>query len=441
MTTPAIRVEQLGKSYVVGHRDGARYVALRDVLAGGARRLARSAADMLRGRPLVAGDMREEFWALREVSFAIASGERVGVIGRNGAGKSTLLKLLSRITEPTAGRIVLDGRVASLLEVGAGFHPELTGRENIYLNGAVLGMRRAEIRAQFDAIVAFAEIERFLDTPVKRYSSGMYVRLAFAVAAHLQPDILIVDEVLAVGDAEFQRKCLGKMHDASRSGRAVLFVSHNLAAIRSLTDRVLWLDGGRLAFDGPTEAGIDAYLAAVGARPEGAGRAIAGRGKHTRILRAELVDAAGAPTALWLQDAPLGIEIEFETDGARGLSLDLFLHDHGRARIGLASTHHFHDVALPTAPGRWRCRLSLAPMHLAAGAYGFDITTAVVHHGWDHFVEDALRFERPYANPGGGSWNFQQIYGYGSIAMPFSDAPCFAPLDVAGAGPACADRN
>ncbi len=432
MTSPAIRVERLGKSYLVGHRDEARYLALRDVLAGGARRLARSAADMLAGRPLVPGDRREEFRALSEVSFSIASGERVGVIGRNGAGKSTLLKLLARITEPSEGRIELRGRLASLLEVGAGFHPELTGRENIFLNGAVLGMRRAEIRARFDEIVAFAEIERFLDTPVKRYSSGMYVRLAFAVAAHLQPDILVVDEVLAVGDAEFQRKCLGRMHDASRSGRAVLFVSHNLAAIRSLTDRVLWLDAGRLAFDGPTEAGVDAYLAATAAPTEDAGRPIAGRGRHTRILRVRLVDSAGAPTSIWPQDAPLVVEVEFETDGARGLSLDLFLHDHGRAPVGLASTHHFHEVALPAAAGRYRCRLALAPVHLAAGAYGFDIATSLVNHGWDHMVEDALRLERPTCNPGVGAWNFQQSYGYGTLALPFATPPAFAAL--AGAG-------
>jgi lipopolysaccharide transport system ATP-binding protein len=217
--------------------------------------------DVIRGRQVVQGDTLEEFWALRDVNFEVRQGEVLGIIGRNGAGKSTLLKLLSRITEPTTGRITLRGRVASLLEVGTGFHPELTGRENIYLNGAILGMSRAEIRKKFDAIVSFAEVERFLDTPVKRYSSGMYVRLAFAVAAHLEPEILIVDEVLAVGDAEFQKKCLGKMDEVSRrDGRTVLLVSHNMSSIASLASRVLLLVGGSVAFDGPPWDAISAHI-------------------------------------------------------------------------------------------------------------------------------------------------------------------------------------
>jgi lipopolysaccharide transport system ATP-binding protein len=215
---------------------------------------------MLKGRALVAGDTTEEFWALKDVNFEVKRGEVVGIIGRNGAGKSTLLKILSRITEPTEGRVEIRGRVASLLEVGTGFHPELTGRENIYLNGAILGMSRAEIRRKFDEIVAFAEIEKFLDTPVKRYSSGMYVRLAFAVAAHLEPEILIVDEVLAVGDAEFQKKCLGKMQDVAGGGRTVLFVSHNMGAVSTLTERCLYLAQGRIAFSGETSQCIEEYL-------------------------------------------------------------------------------------------------------------------------------------------------------------------------------------
>ena len=201
----------------------------------------------------------EDFWALKDVNFEVKRGEVVGIIGRNGAGKSTLLKILSRITEPTSGRITLEGRVASLLEVGTGFHPELTGRENIFLNGAILGMSRVEIKAKFDDIVAFAEIERFLDTPVKRYSSGMYVRLAFAVAAHLEPEILIVDEVLAVGDAEFQKKCLGKMHDVAKGGRTVLFVSHNMGAIRNLCGRGIWIVKGEKQFEGTAEKTVEAY--------------------------------------------------------------------------------------------------------------------------------------------------------------------------------------
>ena len=243
-SVPAISVEQLGKRYLLGHQ--ARPDTLRDSLAEGARGLLRR---WLRG---AAREEREEFWALRDVSFDVARGEVVGIIGRNGAGKSTLLKVLSRITEPTSGRAVIRGRVASLLEVGTGFHPELSGRENIFLNGAILGMTRAEIAGKFDEIVAFAEIERFLDTPVKHYSSGMYVRLAFAVAAHLEPEILIVDEVLAVGDAAFQKKCLGKMDAVARhEGRTILFVSHNEAAVAAMCGRVALLESGRLvAFGG-----------------------------------------------------------------------------------------------------------------------------------------------------------------------------------------------
>jgi lipopolysaccharide transport system ATP-binding protein len=260
-TEVVIRAEGLGKRYVIGHQaERERYVALRDVIARNVRGLARSAMDLIRGRPNIAGDEVEDFWALRNVGFEIRRGEVVGVIGRNGAGKSTLLKILSRITEPTEGRVEIRGRVASLLEVGTGFHPELTGRENIYLNGAILGMTHAECRRKFDEIVAFAEVERFLDTPVKRYSSGMYVRLAFAVAAHLEPEILIVDEVLAVGDAEFQKKCLGKMGEVAGQGRTVLFVSHNMAAVQTLCPRAMLLSLGNLIAEGETKEVIGAYI-------------------------------------------------------------------------------------------------------------------------------------------------------------------------------------
>ena len=256
----AIRVENLSKKYILRHvmGDRPRYVALRDVLA-------QQAASFFR-RPPTSDGRREDFWALKDVSFEIQQGEAVGIIGRNGAGKSTLLKLLSRITAPTAGRIEIRGRVASLLEVGTGFHQELTGRENIYLNGAILGMQRTEIRKRFDEIVAFAEVEKFLDTPVKHFSSGMYMRLAFSVAAHLEPEILIVDEVLAVGDVQFQKKCLGKMQDVStKEGRTVLFVSHNMGAIRQLTSRCICLDKGQITFDGKPEKAIEKYTG-LGAR-------------------------------------------------------------------------------------------------------------------------------------------------------------------------------
>lgn len=257
----AIRVEGLGKKYVIGHQsEYVQYAALSDVITRNAASLWRRTADMLRGRAIVAGDTTEDFWALRGVDFTVRQGEVLGIIGHNGAGKSTLLKILSRITEPSEGRARIRGRVASLLEVGTGFHPELTGRANVFLNGAILGMTRSEIKRKFDEIVAFAEVERFLDTPVKRYSSGMYVRLAFAVAAHLEPEILVVDEVLAVGDAAFQRRCLGKMKEVSSAGRTVLFVSHNLGAMRALCDRGIVMRSGRVAFDGEPDHAISFYL-------------------------------------------------------------------------------------------------------------------------------------------------------------------------------------
>jgi lipopolysaccharide transport system ATP-binding protein len=250
MTDLAISVNGLGKQYRVG--SGPRYGTLRDALASLGR---------LPGRLVRGNGTPERFWALKDVSFEVKRGEVVGIIGRNGAGKSTLLKILSRITEPTEGEADIFGRVGSLLEVGTGFHPELTGRENIFLNGAILGMRRTEILRKFDEIVAFAEVEKFIDTPVKHFSSGMYMRLAFAVAAHLEPEILVVDEVLAVGDAQFQKRCLGKMGEVAKGGRTVLLVSHNMGAISLLCSSVLVLDRGRVEYNGPTAAGIAAYHA------------------------------------------------------------------------------------------------------------------------------------------------------------------------------------
>lgn len=256
MANSIIEVNNLSKSYTISHEGKERYTALRDVMAQKAKKLFSFPKSLT-----VSNTTKEEFWALKDVSFKIEQGDRVGIIGRNGAGKSTLLKILSRITEPTSGEIKIKGRVASLLEVGTGFHPELTGRENIFLNGAILGMSRVEIKKHFDAIVDFAETEKFLDTPVKRYSSGMYVRLAFAVAAHLEPEILVVDEVLAVGDAEFQKKCLGKMEDVSKNeGRTVIFVSHNMAAIKRLCRNGIFLENGKVSLLGHCNEVIDKYL-------------------------------------------------------------------------------------------------------------------------------------------------------------------------------------
>lgn len=258
MSDIVIRVENLSKRYLIGQASQGSYRTFRDALTGKAKALQHWFRPAPRQQ---AAAPTEEFWALQDVSFEIRQGDRVGIIGRNGAGKSTLLKILSRITEPTRGRVTIRGRVASLLEVGTGFHPELTGRENVFLNGAVLGMGRVEIRKKFDEIVAFAEVEKFIDTPVKRYSSGMYVRLAFAVAAYLEPEILIVDEVLAVGDAQFQQKCLGKMEDVStKEGRTVLFVSHNMQAVSQLTNHCIMLSQGQKYFEGRTDQALMTYL-------------------------------------------------------------------------------------------------------------------------------------------------------------------------------------
>jgi lipopolysaccharide transport system ATP-binding protein len=288
MPETVLRAEKLSKRYQLG---GASHNTLRDAIAAGLTRPFR----LSRAR----SERRDDFWALRDVSFEVGRGERLGVIGRNGAGKSTLLKIVSRVTEPTEGRLKGKGRIATLLEVGTGFHPELTGRENIYLSGAVLGMKRSEIVRRFDEIVAFSELEQFLDTPVKHYSSGMYVRLGFAVAAHLEPDILVVDEVLAVGDLAFQKKCLGRMSDVAGEGRTVLFVSHNMGAIKSLCNRAILIDHGRVQVDADPDAAISTYVEATwpmradGVVPETAERIGTGDALLRRVV---IQDRHGNPT-------------------------------------------------------------------------------------------------------------------------------------------------
>lgn len=261
----AISVENLSKQYLISHQRRERYTALRDTLATSVKSFGERLLHAFSGNgsSIDSSPIQEKFWALKDLNFDIQQGDCVGIIGRNGAGKSTLLKVLSRVTEPTSGRVRITGRLASLLEVGTGFHPELTGSENIYLNGAILGMSRSEIKRKFDEIVDFAEVERFLDTPVKRFSSGMYMRLAFAVAAHIEPEILIVDEVLAVGDAQFQKKCMGKMESVGREGRTVLFVSHNMSAIASLCGRAFLIQNGQLVADTDVSNGIRRYLSAA----------------------------------------------------------------------------------------------------------------------------------------------------------------------------------
>ncbi len=284
-------------------------------------------------------------------------------------------------------------------------------------------MTRAEIMRKFDEIVAFAEVERFLDTPVKRYSSGMYVRLAFAVAAHLEPEILIVDEVLAVGDAEFQKKSLGKMQEASKGGRTVLFVSHNMAAVTSLTSRCVVLSAGRVAFDGASAAAVEHYMQ-LGARFSDT-RSL-GRGTHTTIRSARLVGDSDQTLRHYVPGTPFRIEIVFETDGASNLSMDAFLVDAASSKLAMASSHHFHGVALPQQAGTYRTVLELQPLWLASGTYYFDVTTALVNVEWDHYVENLIEFDVVSSNPGGLPWDFRFNLGYGAVALPFTRPPSFA---------------
>lgn len=391
MSDVVIRAEGLGKKYVIGHEaEGERYTALRDVIARQARRFVRSAADMARGRALVVGETREDFWALRDVNFEIRRGEVVGIIGRNGAGKSTLLKILSRITEPTEGRVTIDGRVASLLEVGTGFHPELTGRENIFLNGAILGMTRAEIRRKFDEIVAFAGVETFIDTPVKRYSSGMYVRLAFSVAAHLEPEILVVDEVLAVGDAEFQKKCLGKMQDVAGQGRTVLFVSHNMTAVQALCQRGLLLQRGRLVGEGSAKAVVENYLETASSKSladgviDGVTRKGRGIFKFQRIeFRVPGCASGGRPMTGAPCEIVLGISGHSEASGVARIGVG-FQDRHGNPLFLLANEASARDQIRLNSGADVICCVEKFP--LTEGHYGINLFLEV-----DGVIEDWLQ--------------------------------------------------
>ena len=312
MSDIVIQAENLGKKYTIGHQaENGRYVALRDVVMQNVRGLWHKTKDLAQGKPIIQGDTLEEVWALKDVSFEIRRGEAVGIIGRNGAGKSTLLKVLSRITEPSAGRVTIKGRVASLLEVGTGFHPELTGQENIYLNGAILGMTRQEIKRKYDEIVAFAEVDKFLDTPVKRYSSGMYVRLAFAVAAHLEPEILLVDEVLAVGDVAFQQKCLGKMEEVAGVGRTVLFVSHNMGSIGRLCQTALLLEQGRVVCSGDVRQVIAKYLQDVISHEAEVFFPL-DEAKTMQIRSVRILDHSGKPVSTLDRSFPFRVEIGYD---------------------------------------------------------------------------------------------------------------------------------
>ncbi len=384
----------------------------------------------LRGQPdpfLKIGDehharkIGEQFWALDDVSFQIKEGEVVGIIGRNGSGKSTLLKILSQVTTPTSGQIKIKGRIASLLEVGTGFNPEMTGRENVFLNGTILGMTKTEIRSRFDEIVAFSEIEEFIDTPVKRYSSGMYVRLAFAVAAHLEPEILIVDEVLAVGDAGFQKKCLGKMGDVASKGRTVLFVSHTMTAVKSLTSRAILMNGGRVVCDTDTEDAIQKYLEMFSDEDKKT-FVVKSKGKHTDITAVNLLDASGKKTDFYTSGTVFQIEVHFTTDGTRNFSIEIFLNDPNQTRLAIASLYQLGGVTLPDKPGKYVCKLQLQPLLLASGSYNLDVVTSKINTCWDHQVDKALTFEVPLSDPNANRWQLRYSDGYGAFAWPAKEA-------------------
>lgn len=393
-----ISVENLGKCYRIQHEQAERYTALRDVLARKAVRLFRGQRSEAGGQGAEIGHpASEDFWALKNVSFEVREGEVVGIIGRNGAGKSTLLKILSRITEPSEGRVTLRGRVASLLEVGTGFHPELTGRENIYLNGAILGMSRAEIRRKFDEIVAFAEVERFLDTPVKRYSSGMYVRLAFAVAAHLEPEILVVDEVLAVGDAEFQKKCLGKMSEVARGGRTVLFVSHQMAAVDNLCDTGLLLESGQVVSRGVVSQVLQEYLRvtsqvasiALGDRKDRSGSGL------LRFERFSLLDGNGHPVQALACGAEVRLELGFSNVADRALRnvrIAIGIDNHLQQRILVFSTHFCGQDFLEVPSGEGVVTIHVPSLGLAPGRYGFTLYASAQDETTD-WIKNAGSFD------------------------------------------------
>jgi lipopolysaccharide transport system ATP-binding protein len=369
----AISLNNIGKSYILAHQQSRnhKYAKLSDAIIN----LAKSVITTdLRERE----STKEVFWALEDISFNVGFGERVGIIGRNGAGKSTLLKVISRITSPTKGSMSISGRVASLLEVGTGFHPELTGRENIFLNGAVLGMTKNDIRRQFDQIVDFSEVEKFLDTPVKHYSSGMYMRLAFSVAAHLEPDILIVDEVLAVGDATFQKKCLGKMREVGSEGRTVLFVSHNMGAITEFCNRAILLDQGHIAVDGTPQDVIPIYSGnTTDSDRSGIYHFPNTTGKSCTIQRVMLRNSAGESTNIFDLSDSIAIEIQYTAlSNLAELQLTVTV-----IKDGIELFHGFdndeHSEIMPTEPGIYVAVYQLPSKLLKEGVYSLRITAGL----------------------------------------------------------------
>ncbi len=408
MNDLAIRVEDLGKRYRIGTAPE-RYKTLRDSIIAGVNAPIQR---LRRGTSLTASSKETStIWALRNISFEVHQGKVLGIVGRNGAGKSTLLKILSRVTEPTEGSAEIHGRVGSLLEVGTGFHPELTGRENIYLNGAILGMKRAEIDRKFDEIVSFSEVEQFIDTPVKRYSSGMYLRLAFAVAAHLEPEILVVDEVLAVGDAEFQRKCMGKMSDVAATGRTVLFVSHNMSAVLRLTEETMVLDKGQLVYRAPTPQAVDYYMAA----------GFTGSGERQWTSAEIPADAAPfVPLAIRLRDnhgrvadtlrstEPFSVEVEYRLDRSiTGLRVGIYLltmrGEYVFTSFDLDNPQQFEQMGV-RSEGRYISRCTIPANTLNEGRYILSVNASsfrIKRYFWD---DRALAFTMDATGAPGKQW-------------------------------------
>ncbi len=445
MANLAVRVENLWKQYRVG-RQPERYSTLRDTMAGMFRAPLRRMQGLMAGQGTVSSASDDQFWAVKDVSFDIRRGEVVGIIGRNGAGKSTLLKILSRITEPTRGQVSLYGRVGSLLEVGTGFHPELTGRENIQLNAAILGMKREEVAEKFDEIVAFAEVEKFIDTPVKHYSSGMYLRLAFAVAAHLEPEILIVDEVLAVGDAAFQKKCLGKMEGVAKEGRTVLFVSHNMQAVTRLCERVILLDAGGVAGDGPAGQLVTRYLSSSDGNTKMREWDDPVRAPGSDVVRLCAVRTRaedGHTTDLVDIRKPLGVEIEYEVLKPGHVFHPCF------------SVHNSEGVHLFSAQdtdGTWRRRHRPPGRYVSTGWIPGDLLNegamfvgvamwtlnpehchfyerdAVAFHVVDSYDEESARGGWPFSVPGAirpfCKWETQSESGVSISREEVRQAPC-----------------
>lgn len=411
MSEPVIRVEGLGKRYRLGGTHET-YRTLRDALSQRVRRGAPPEQDL------------GELWALRDVTFDVAPGEVLGIIGRNGAGKSTLLKILSRITLPTEGRARILGRVGSLLEVGTGFHPELTGRENIYLNGAILGMRREEIDRKFHEIVAFSEIDKFLDTPVKRYSSGMYVRLAFAVAAHLEPEILLVDEVLAVGDLTFRRKCMGKMEDISQQGRTVLFVSHTLSAIRQLCTEAVWIDGGRIRQRGTADEVTAAYehdslKAIAGDQTRWEREESETRGKRAWIDCVELTDAEGRPCTQFAYGDSMRLVAGIGGEPQEGFTVDWFICNERGERISYGSANPMCGVYFSSDARAVSCEIG--PLPLTSGVYRLRVGVTVWGlRYWDEW-ENAGSFQITRCDPyGTGQDHWSPLFGNSIIGQRWS---------------------